>query len=561
MKLLLNFASALALILALATNSSAQVTWVGAGDGTSWNDAANWQPAMVPPADSVVLINSDVTITGTATIAPKRITISGASSVTLNLNLHIGDGIKDDHAVVINARSTLTLASGRTFHLHPKDNKQAVVAFASADSSTLNIAQGASVMVMSGTNGINLAAPRSWVNIAGTVTFSSAVKTCMRSNGTTVVSSTGSLVGNNNTTDGLAVLAGTFTNHGSIQITSPNDDCLDINNGASFVNSGNLILSAKDSAGTANNAISIGLDTVAGFFTNSATGVILAHAGFKDVGRAINVGGMGRLTNEGSITLTGLPLTTSRLYSRGEVTNAFNAILDLGDSRGNINLGTFLNDGLIKSTRDGSGLFCTDMSTLVNNGFFAYNNGTAFAAGMGAVINNGIGINNPNQAVISAMNTCQADIAQQPYAWYEGANLVAMANDTGLLVLPAMSVSADSVTLTTTIPGVAIQLKRICPSAYAVSVFDPAPQVMELGINPSLVRNHHSVQVTVPTAYEGTDIKFELFSQTGQIVRTINSAAAFERTLSMDGIPAGFYLLRGQVPNGILIGRLMVVQD
>ncbi len=394
----------------------------------------------------------------------------------------------------------------------------------------------------------------------GTVSFASAVKNGFKSSGTTT--NAGSIIMSDNVTDGIQVLGGTFTNAGSISISKPGDDCLEILNGSTFNNEGTLSLVAKDSAGTANNAILVGLDTVPAIFFNAASGMIVAHAGGKETARAISIGGLGSLTNEGKITLSGLPNGTSRLYTRGTFNNAFNSILDLGDARGNVNLGAFVNNGLVKSTREGAGLFCAATTTVVNNAFFDYVNATLFAAGTGTITNNGISLNTPNQSTISAMNPCQVDIAQQPYTWYEGSNLVAMASDTGLLVFPALSVSDDSVTLVTTIPGVKVNVKRICAAAYETSsVFDPTTRAERLGIQPSLLQNGGNIQVTVPVAFENADIRFDLFSQDGQRLHSLESSAgATTRNLQLGNMRAGSYLLRGTGNAGALIGRFVVVQ-
>ena len=45
-----------------------QSVWVGAGDGSSWNDAANWSPASVPNSGSVDVFLDNSTVTGNYTV-------------------------------------------------------------------------------------------------------------------------------------------------------------------------------------------------------------------------------------------------------------------------------------------------------------------------------------------------------------------------------------------------------------------------------------------------------------------------------------------------------------
>ena len=79
-----------AMSLLLSFYASAQVTWIGAGDGVSWADAANWSSGAMPlPGDDVVLDNSavtgnyDVSLPANGTIVTvNSLTITpGASSV------------------------------------------------------------------------------------------------------------------------------------------------------------------------------------------------------------------------------------------------------------------------------------------------------------------------------------------------------------------------------------------------------------------------------------------------------------------------------------------------
>jgi len=309
-----------------------QIVWDGGGDQTSWNDAMNWNPDMVPPADSLVLFNMDAMVSGTASAAPVRLTISGGSSVTLDLDLSLGNGTAEEHSIVINAKSTLTLGGSNspTFNLNPPANKQGVAAFNSADSITLNIAEGTTLNILQGTNGINIANSIGWLNNEGTLNCESGVKNGIKTN--VDVTNNGTINLDQLITDGIVMNNGFFENNGSITITKPGEDCIEILDAAMFTNHGTLDLIAKDSAGSGNNAIAIGTDMLGGSFVNAKEGVVNADGGDKDSGRAISVNEMGTFSNAGIITTTGGG-EGSRLYNRGTSTNELNGIIDLTDGR------------------------------------------------------------------------------------------------------------------------------------------------------------------------------------------------------------------------------------
>ena len=72
-----------ALWLLVSAFASAQVTWTGSGDGTSWNDAANWSSGIVPgPAADVVLDNSSVPASYDVTLPSGALSVS-VSSITI----------------------------------------------------------------------------------------------------------------------------------------------------------------------------------------------------------------------------------------------------------------------------------------------------------------------------------------------------------------------------------------------------------------------------------------------------------------------------------------------
>ena len=118
--------------LLVSAVASGQVTWTGSGDGTSWNNAANWSTNVVPgAADDVVLDNSfapgsyDVTLPG------------GAISVSVN-SVVISPAAGNNISLIIPATATATtglqlLAAGDALTLNEGAN------FINASAANVNI--------------------------------------------------------------------------------------------------------------------------------------------------------------------------------------------------------------------------------------------------------------------------------------------------------------------------------------------------------------------------------------------------------------------------------------
>ena len=90
--------------LLVSAFASAQVTWTGSGDGTSWNDAANWSSGIVPGAAAdVVLDNSSVPGSYDVTLP------SGALSVSVS-SITIIPSTGNNISLIIPATNTATTA-------------------------------------------------------------------------------------------------------------------------------------------------------------------------------------------------------------------------------------------------------------------------------------------------------------------------------------------------------------------------------------------------------------------------------------------------------------------
>ncbi len=63
----------LMLCLTIAPEAPAQtVSWTGAGDGTSWSDAANWNPQTIPGAGEEVVIDETMNSAYTVQLSTAR---------------------------------------------------------------------------------------------------------------------------------------------------------------------------------------------------------------------------------------------------------------------------------------------------------------------------------------------------------------------------------------------------------------------------------------------------------------------------------------------------------
>ncbi|MEM1268949.1 MAG: DUF11 domain-containing protein [Bacteroidota bacterium] len=112
----------LLLVCALAAGLHAApqptVTWTGAGDGTSWNDAANWNTNTVPgPSDDAVIdkAGTNIIVLSEAGASVKSFTLSGTNTLRINTSLtfsaasEIGASAKVEwHSGTLGGAGTLT---------------------------------------------------------------------------------------------------------------------------------------------------------------------------------------------------------------------------------------------------------------------------------------------------------------------------------------------------------------------------------------------------------------------------------------------------------------------
>lgn len=550
------------LFLFLASTSSVfgqQISWDGGGDMTSWDDPLNWEWDMVPPADSFVLFEMDATVTGIAT-THARINVSNEATVTFDLDLTIGDGVAEEHGLVVGNKSTVNLGTGstaRVFTISTPNNKQGIPIFNSSDSATVNIALDATVNIAGSSNGINIVNINSTITNDGTINFDNTVKNGIKSKGIFV--NNGTINMDELITDGIQEKGGTFDNNGMINITKPGEDCIELIDDGMFTNYGVLTLVAKDSAGSGNNTIAVGTDMAIGTFVNESTGTIDADGGDKDSGRAISVNEMGSLENYGQISLTGGD-DGSRLYSRGTSTNEMNAVFDLTDGRANVNMGSFTNTGLIISTRGGAGIFSGETATLVNNAFFQYLNSGSFSSGMGTITDNGISLNQGGQGVVDAAGSCTVDIAEVAYEYnYQGA-VLGTADNTGSFTFPNESVLADSAVLRTTIEDVKIKVTNICEAAVmTTSIFSPEIETIQLQLYPSLITYQNELNIDLKDL-PANNIRLSVFDMNGQLVNQHMTYGVEAMILPVENYRNGMYIIKAENEKVNFIGKFLIAK-
>jgi len=554
MKKILSF---LTLIFILNYNVSAQAIWSGAGDGTSWNDAANWEAGVAPAAGEKVEIGADVTITGTAPNIVSQVKAVGGATVVLDLDLTIGDGVVEEHGVTLASNSSLIFGvegNNRAFIFNPESTRQGIAIFASVENGSIFVAPNTSITFAQANNGINLSGIGSSLINEGVLSFTAAVKNAFKILGT--VENEGDINISAVTGDAVGVGEnGNFTNNGSITADKPSNDVVEIE-GGTFINNGSITGVIKDDAGSGNNVIAVGTAELAGTFINGPTGTINADAGVAENGRAISVNELGDFTNEGTVTVSG-GNEGSRLYSRGIVMNAFNAILDLTDGRINANAGTFTNNGLIKTTRDGSGIFSTAEAILTNNAFIDYENSNNFASGEGVVTDNGISINANAQ---NFMGACSDTLTIATYEYFYEDNSIGTVNSEGVLDVTGSDFpSPDSVQITTTIPGVGFYIKNYCAEAVFEDITDNVNNIAaaKLKLYPTLLFTGMPITVDL-TEMNASDLTLFISDAAGKIVRQVELTGGNINQISSDNLTRGIHFFQIITPDTILRAKVIL---
>lgn len=430
----------LIILLSISTTSYAATTWTGAGDGTSWEDPANWNSG-VPDATDVVNLNVAATITGTATVAPLRVRVWDAVEVTLDLDLTV---TATANGIQVIENGTLNLGNGvtsRTFTISTTGATSAGILLSKAGSN-LVVAANSTVKVLDSFYGVSVI------------------------NGTSTLTNNGTIEITDYRGEGIYQTDGTFNNNGIITINTPvaaSTNGVDINGATAIFNnnaggtitvadalihqfsvtlgtannSGTMTLTGDSGAGTSEHTLA-----VTGTFNNNNTGVVNAIA-VASSARAIQVITNGTLDNSGKLNLSG-GAATKRFFIQGTMTNTC-GIIDMGDGRIWVT-GTFTNDGLVKTTNTGGVTRPNSAGVSTNNGFVIAN-GTGWkdAASTGTGTDNGItSASSPVNVVVDALNTCGAtDIGIDAiHNWYSDVAMTTLVGDNDIAGMLAIEDNA-----------------------------------------------------------------------------------------------------------------------
>ena len=541
-------------LCSLALSAQTVVTWTGSGDGSSWDDAANWDTNTIPAATDLVEIKDDVTVSGTATAAPAQLKIAGSSTVTLDLDLAVGGFDTDEHALIVGNNSGVVFAADRTFNFTAPENKSGINVSGGVENGSVMIMEGATVDFMAANNGINIASPLTTVTNNGTLNFTNNVKNSIKTSGT--FDNNGTITITEAAGSGIQVQFGTFNNEGDITISKPANDGILVSGGATLNNGGSIIATAKDDAGSGNNAIAVGAADTVAYFNNFADGTVSLDGGMADNGRALVVDTLAEAANAGTITLSG-GNESARFFSLGTFVNEMDGVIDLDDGRGNVKSGTFTNNGLVTSTRDGAALFGGDGAFLVNNAFYQYGSGSFSGGNMATIDDFGIKLHGNG---VNAMDSCIVDLAEQPYEYFYNGTSIGTAEDDGRFELPANTFEADSAFLTTTIPGVEVKVRNLCLESQITSaLFGPTVATETLGIYPTLVQQN-ALTVDLTELYDTATVWLTLSNLNGTILEEIQLTTGQAHRVDVGNLPAGTYLLAGTTPTARLLGKFVVLR-
>lgn len=324
----------------------AQSSWDGGAGTTNWQDANNWNPDGVPAVGSIVTIGTSVTITGTAANAPARIVINGSSTVTLDLNVAIGDGVIEEHPIKVQSNATLnlgTVGNSRVFTLNAPTTRDGIQHNANTNPATINIISSTT---------LNIIQARDGIAISGT--------------GGNVVNNEGTIDITNANSDGLYLSTGSFVNNGgTLNIDDANTNGINNTSGGTFTNQSNGIVLIENTSLTTNN----GIET-AGAFTNTSGTITIDNANTDGVEH-----NSGTLSNQGIMTITSTATNTNNGIVVGSTLNNTGAINVSGVDVAGLLVeagAIFTNDGTITTNSAGSGtvrhaIFVED-GTLTNNG-------------------------------------------------------------------------------------------------------------------------------------------------------------------------------------------------
>lgn len=501
-------------------------TWDGGGDGTSWQDSLNWEGDQIPQQDSAVTFNAstaNIIVTGYAPNRPKRLDIFGTYEVILNMDsLTVGDGILVDHSINMNDFASLIILNG-TYNINPSPNRNGFSFFASTDSADIIIEDNAFVNINGAQVGVNISSASSMFTNNGTLIITGAKQDGIRvADSSAIFYNNGPLTIDLATSDGIEnsgvfvstyditinaakqiginnKASGSFTNsrqqiiinaggvsvdginnegtfvndfEGVIYVSIPTDDCIETL-GKTFTNKGTINIIMKEDATTGQNGLAVGSASKTGSFINLSHNSLNIISPDLTSARLIAVATGSNMQNQGSISLEDSASSASIIYTNGVITNGLGGKIDLG-SKGRMNVasnGSFTNYGLLTTGRTTAGIIKSDAtSTVTNYAYYDYGVQSDFSTGAsGTETDLGIDLQNPNEVLIDAGDSCTIDIAEASYQFLFLGDSLGMTTTSGTLIIPDSSIFGDTAVLVNAnFPEVKIKVINYCAQALPV---------------------------------------------------------------------------------------------
>lgn len=561
----------LLLTILTCTSLSAQI-WVGGGDGSAWDDPANWSTNTVPAEGANVTFPNNVTavISGTAPNAIRRLIFDTLSTVTLDLDLDFIVSGNPVHNIVFSEDATVTFGGTtemRTFNTVTETDRSAILI--NSDGLTLTITEQATFNINACQNGIRVGTADAVIVNNGILNIANyaehginIIRGNFINNGSLNIGT--GVVNEEPTSDGINIsIEGVFDNNteGTISVTQPLDDGLEIF--GTFNNSGAISTTSKDEAILENNGVVVGSADLIGTMNNFATGVINTEGstGAEDI--TIMVQDMGSFNNWGAIIVSSGNLGQA-FTNRGVLVNEVCAHIDLIEGRiSNNSAGIFTNNGLITSSYINAGVRHNALSgSALNNAFYGYTNTDfGFSSGNAESIDNGqetsMGI------LVDAENTCTiTDIGiDVPYTWFTDltGTVEAGTNDeNGLLVLndDIFPITGNHTLYTCFGEAVQLNVQNISGDCALVSSvnFIQLTDVFSLMPNPAQTYAQLKFGDETITAEK----ILEVYNTVGQLVHKVDLNNMANYNLDTNNYAPGIYSINVQTEKGMQIERLVI---
>lgn len=287
---------------------------------------------------------------------------------------------------------------------------------------------------------------------SGTIMISSAGDDGLQSESAFLNDTTATITITNSTDDNIELIGGTFTNHGTINIT------------------------CRAGAIASGPGLAVGTNSVAATFINTSNNSLNIDGGTSTGARTIFVYSMGTLTNTGKISTSGGNAGVN-VFNRGIFTNGVGGTIDMDDRRFT-NQGTFVNSGYLTTTYgSGPGLNTTNGGTSTNNAFFRYSAMSDFSStdtGNGSTfVDTGTDMNNSAETTIDFGGSCAGVLqATAIYDWMSGTEMVGTNDIAGNLTANANSIQPTMQISPALLPAVILDLVNVCALALPIELLD-----------------------------------------------------------------------------------------